>query len=325
MNNILSLAERVRNGELRSLAKAITLVESYKAGDRSSADKLVSELLPYSGCSIRIGISGIPGVGKSTFIESFGMYLVNLGYRIAVLAIDPSSQQSGGAILGDKTRMEKLAGQSNVFIRPSPSRGALGGVACRTREAILLCEAAGYNIVIVETVGTGQSEISVSSMVDFFLLMKIPGTGDELQGIKRGVMEVADGIVINKADGENLVSANLARQQIENALRILAPRSAQWHVPVLLCSALKEEGLDSVWEMIKDYVDLMKSSGDFSIKRQSQSVDWMWAVVYESIRDIFVNDPHISLQMQTIKSAVLEGQMSAHSAANKLMSIIQSD
>ncbi|MCK4503159.1 MAG: methylmalonyl Co-A mutase-associated GTPase MeaB, partial [Desulfuromonadales bacterium] len=237
MSNIQQLSDGVRSGNIRSLAKAITLIESVNPSHAKDASELLDDLLPDSGNSIRIGISGVPGVGKSTFIEALGMNLLQHGHKIAILAVDPSSQLTGGSILGDKTRMEELAREKNAFIRPSPAGKTLGGVARKTRETMLLCEAAGYDVIIVETVGVGQSEIAVSSMVDFFLLLQLANAGDELQGIKKGVMEIADAILINKAEGENRPRAELARQQYVNALHLLKPKSYNWQVPALLCSA----------------------------------------------------------------------------------------
>ena len=244
MTNVQKLAAGVRAGTVRSLAKAITLIESRNPDHAFEAADLLDELLPDSGNSVRIGISGVPGVGKSTFIEALGLHLLREGHKLAILAVDPSSQLSGGSILGDKTRMEELARQKNAYIRPSPSGDTLGGVARKTRETMLLCEAAGYDVIIVETVGVGQSEIAVASMVDFFLLLQLANAGDELQGIKKGVMEIADAILINKAEGDNRPRAELARKQYENALHLLKPKSAHWQVPTLLCSALHNQGIE---------------------------------------------------------------------------------
>ena len=251
MIKLTELAAGVRAGNIRALAKAITLVESRNLDHSLAATTLLDELLPDTGKAIRIGISGVPGAGKSTFIEVFGLHLTALGRKIAVLAVDPSSQRSGGSILGDKTRMEELSREVHAFIRPSPAGDTLGGVARKTRETMLICEAAGYDVIIVETVGVGQSEITVASMVDFFLLLQLPNAGDELQGIKRGVMEIADAIVVNKAEGDNRPRAELARQQCVNALHMLAPKSPHWPVPVLLCSALQREGVSEVWATIE--------------------------------------------------------------------------
>lgn len=242
----------IRDGDRRALAKGITLVESQKPEHRQQAQQILEQLLPDTGRSIRLGISGVPGVGKSTFIEALGQHVLAQGHRLAVLAVDPSSQRSGGSILGDKTRMEQLCRQQQAFIRPSPSGETLGGVAGKTRETMLLCEAAGYDVIFVETIGIGQSEITVASMVDFFLLLQLANAGDELQGIKKGVMEVADAIVINKADGDNLAAAQLAAQQLENALHILRPKTPSWQVPVHTCSALEQQGIDTIWQTVAD-------------------------------------------------------------------------
>ena len=254
---IEKMAEGVRTGNIRSLAKAITLIESRNPDHAQDAETLLNMLLPDSGKAIRIGISGVPGVGKSTFIEALGLQLLKRGHRLAVLAVDPTSQLSGGSILGDKTRMEMLARETNAFIRPSPSGDTLGGVARKTRETMLLCEAAGYDVIVVETVGVGQSEVTVASMVDFFLLLQLANAGDELQGIKKGVMEIADAIVINKAEGKNRPAAELARSQYKSALHLMKPKNSRWQVPTMLCSALTGEGirrsLDHDHELCRDH------------------------------------------------------------------------
>src|SRR5512139_1243891 len=257
MTILQNLAAGVRAGNIRALAKAITLVESRNLDHSLAATTLLDELLPDTGQAIRIGISGVPGAGKSTFIEAFGLHLTARGHKVAVLAVDPSSQRSGGSILGDKTRMEELSREERAFIRPSPAGDTLGGVARKTRETMLICEAAGFEVIIVETVGVGQSEITVASMVDFFLLLQLPNAGDELQGIKRGVMEIADAILVNKAEGENRQRADLARQQCANALHMTAPKSPNWQVPVLLCSALQREGVAEVWETVMQFRQVM--------------------------------------------------------------------
>ncbi len=290
MPNVQQLSDGVRSGNIRPLAKAITLIESRNPDHSAKAADLLDELLPDSGKSIRIGISGVPGAGKSTFIEALGMHLIKAGHKIAILAVDPTSQLSGGSILGDKTRMEELAREKNAFIRPSPSGDTLGGVARKTRETMLLCEAAGYDVVIVETVGVGQSEVTVASMVDFFLLLQIPNAGDELQGIKKGVMEIADAILVNKAEGDNRPKAELARQQYENALHLLKPKSVHWRVPALLCSALHQEGVDDVWNNILSFVAIMKKHEEFETKRRLQANDWMWTLVQEELKELFRRD-----------------------------------
>ena len=264
-------------------------------------------------------IFGKSGVGKSTFIEALGMNLLREGHRIAILAVDPSSQLSGGSILGDKTRMEELAREQNAFIRPSPSGSTLGGVARKTRETMLLCEAAGYDIIIVETVGVGQSEITVASMVDFFLLLQLANAGDELQGIKKGVMEIADAIVINKAEGDNRPRAELARQQYENALHLLKPKSSHWQVPAMLCSALYNQGVDDIWKMILAFVDAMKQRGEFEDKRRLQATDWMWAMVMDDLKDLFMRDKNVASLISLVQAGVQKGTTAPSAAARRLL------
>ena len=293
MTILTDLAAGVRAGNIRSLAKAITLVESRNLDHSIAATTLLDDLLPDTGNAIRIGISGVPGAGKSTFIEAFGLYLTGKGHKVAVLAVDPSSQRSGGSILGDKTRMEELSREPNAFIRPSPAGDTLGGVARKTRETMLICEAAGYDVIIVETVGVGQSEITVASMVDFFLLLQLPNAGDELQGIKRGVMEIADAIVVNKAEGDNRPRADLARQQCVNALHMLAPKSDHWQVPVLLCSALQREGVAEVWQTVEAFRVAMQAGGEFAAKRALQNSDWMWTLLMDDLKETFLRHPKV--------------------------------
>lgn len=323
MLNIQKLSDSVRSGNIRSLAKAITLIESHNPAHAKDAAKLLDDLLPDTGDTIRIGISGVPGVGKSTFIEALGMSLLQQGHKIAILAVDPSSQISGGSILGDKTRMEELAREKNAFIRPSPAGKTLGGVARKTRETMLLCEAAGYDIIIVETVGVGQSEITVASMVDFFLLLQLSNAGDELQGIKKGVMEIADAIVINKAEGENRPRAELARQQYENALHLLKPKSTHWQVPALLCSALHNQGIDEVWQMILDFVTIMKQQGEFEDKRHLQATDWMWTLVMDDLKDLFLRDKNVAAMIDQVQTGVSQGTTSPSIAARRLLEVFR--
>ncbi len=317
--NLEQLATAIHNGQLRALAKGITLIESRKPEHIQQAATLLDALLPYSGNSLRIGISGVPGAGKSTFIEAFGIHLTRQGHKVAVLAVDPSSQISGGSILGDKTRMEDLSRDYNAFIRPSPAGSSLGGVARKTRETMLLCEAAGYDIIIIETVGVGQSEITVASMVDFFLLLQLAGAGDELQGIKKGVMEIADAIVINKADGDNITRAKLAKQQYANALHILRPRSANWIVPVHTCSALHNEGIENIWDMLQEYRDTMNQHHEFAEKRRQQAKEWMWALLRQDLQDMFINDKNIQPLLPQIEQAVLDGTTTPSAASHRLL------
>jgi len=319
LSNITKLADGVRSGNVRSLAKAITLIESSNPDHSKDAAELLDTLLPDAGDSIRIGVSGVPGVGKSTFIEAFGMNLLRDHHRVAILAVDPSSQLSGGSILGDKTRMEELSRQQNAFIRPSPSGSTLGGVARKTRETMILCEAAGYDIIIVETVGVGQSEITVASMVDFFLLLQLANAGDELQGIKKGVMEISDAIVINKAEGDNRPRAELARQQYENALHLLKPKSSHWQVPAMLCSALYNEGVDEIWEMIQQFSATMKQHGEFEKKRLLQANDWMWAMVMDDLKDLFMHDKNVAAMLDQVQTGVSQGTTPPSVAAKRLL------
>jgi GTPase len=320
---IKELAAGVRAGTIRSLARAITLVESRNLDHSLAATTLLDELLPDSGQSIRVGISGIPGAGKSTFIEALGLYLTGQGHKVAVLAVDPSSQLSGGSILGDKTRMEELSRDPRAFIRPSPSGDTLGGVARKTRETMLICEAAGYDVVIVETVGVGQSEITVASMVDFFLLLQLPGTGDELQGIKKGVMEIADAIVINKAEAENRPRAELARQQYLNALHLLKPKTTSWQVPVLLCSSLRREGVAEVWQTILNCRKTWEKNGELARKRQLQATDWMWTLLINDLKDLFLRDPQVEALIGPIQEAVAKGVTTPAAASRRLLEVFK--
>jgi LAO/AO transport system kinase len=319
MIKIQDIADGVREGNVRSLAKAITLIESRNLDHSLAATTLLDELLPDTGKSIRIGISGVPGAGKSTFIEAFGMHLIERGHKVAVLAVDPSSQLSGGSILGDKTRMEDLAREANAFIRPSPAGETLGGVARKTRETMLVCEAAGYDVIIVETVGVGQSEITVASMIDFFLLLQLPNAGDELQGIKRGVMEIADAILINKAEGDNRPRAELARQQYVNALHMLKPKSLNWQVPALLCSALHGEGIAEVWLAIEQFRGAMQQSGELEEKRRLQASDWMWTLLMDDIKEMFLRDRNVEALLGQVQDAVANGTTTPSAAARRLL------
>ena len=319
MIKINDIADGVRAGNVRALAKAITLIESRNLDHSLAATTLLDELLPSTGNSIRIGISGVPGVGKSTFIEAFGMQLISQGHKVAVLAVDPSSQLSGGSILGDKTRMEELARETNAFIRPSPAGSTLGGVARKTRETMLACEAAGYDVIIVETVGVGQSEITVASMVDFFLLLQLSNAGDELQGIKRGVMEIADAIVINKAEGENRPRAELARQQYANSLHMLKPKSLNWQVPAQLCSALHGEGIEEVWQTIEAFRTCMQQSGELEAKRKLQAGDWMWNLLMEDLKEMFLRDRKVEGLLEQVQAAVATGVTTPSAAAHRLL------
>ncbi|MGA8020647.1 MAG: methylmalonyl Co-A mutase-associated GTPase MeaB [Desulfobacterales bacterium] len=303
------------------IAKSITLIESALPAHQQLAQDILDGLLPYAGKAIRIGISGVPGVGKSTFIESFGMMLIEKGHRVAVLAVDPSSSRSGGSIMGDKTRMERLALQQNAFIRPSPTSGTLGGVAKKTRESIIICEAAGHDVILVETVGVGQSETTVASMVDFFLVLMLAGAGDELQGIKKGILELADAIVINKADGNNIEKAREARSEYESALHLIESKSSVWSVPVLTCSGLTMDGLEEVWKTILDHRKKLTDAAELDEKRRLQSIDWMWALVENGLKDRFFNNPLVKAHLPAIITAVEKGKTSPTAAANELLSM----
>ena len=313
--------EGIVSGSRMILGRAITMVESVLPAHRELAQAVVERCLPHSGRSVRVGITGVPGAGKSTFIEAIGSYLTGLGNKLAVLAIDPSSERSGGSILGDKTRMETLAGDHNAFIRPSPSAGSLGGVARKTRESIILCEAAGFNVIFVETVGVGQSETQVHSMVDCFLLLMLSGAGDELQGIKRGIMEMSDILAITKADGENTDKATAARIQYQSALNLFPPHESGWKPTSLTCSAVSKTGLTEVWKNVLDYAALTKSSGYFDRKRREQTKYWMYEAIHEALRDRFYNNPQVQAALPELEREVLEGKISSFAAARELLLI----
>ena len=311
----------ILDGDRVALSQAITLLESTRPDHRETARTVVDQCLPHSGDSIRVAVTGVPGVGKSTFIETLGQQLVDEGRRLAVLTVDPSSERSKGSILGDKTRMGTLTSEENAFIRPSPTAGTLGGVAPRTREAILLCEAAGYDSVFVETVGVGQSEITVRSMVDFFLLLALAGAGDELQGIKRGIVEVADAIAINKADGENREPAETARADYEKALRLLSDTESGWEPPVLTCSAQTGTGIDEVWGAVERYRAYTQETGFFEEQRRRQAKRWMEQAIEQRLRDDFFADPEVQAALDDIEEEVQQGHLSSLAAAERLLSI----
>jgi len=306
-----------------TLARTITLIESTLPLHQELARTIVDRLLPYTGRAIRIGITGVPGSGKSTYIERFGTRLTDIGHRVAVLAIDPSSSRSGGSILGDKTRMERLAIDPNAFIRPSPSSGTLGGVGRKTRETMLVCEAAGYDVVIIETVGVGQSETTVASMVDFFLVLMIAGAGDELQGIKKGVLEMADAIVINKADGDNLLRAEIAQKEYQTALNMLMPNSPNWSPPVLTCSAVEGRGIDKVWETILDHRNKLTISGEMAEKRKTQALDWMAFLLDDGLRQWFYASPYVREALPELRRSVEENKISPTAAADSLLAFLK--
>jgi len=309
----------VLEGDRLKLSRTITLIESALPEHHEMARSIIDKLLPHTGSAIRLGITGVPGAGKSTFIESFGTMLTKMGLRVAVLAIDPSSRRSGGSILGDKTRMEMLAINDMAFIRPSPSGGTLGGVAGKTRETMLVCEAAGFDVIIIETVGVGQSETTVASMVDFFLVLMIAGAGDELQGIKKGVLELADAIVINKADGDNVMKANVAQKEYQMALHMLRPQSYNWTVPVLTCSALKSEGLEQIWENIREYRSIMTTNGELATKRKNQAQEWFNYLLDEGLRNWFYNNSKIKDMIPLLINELKNDKTSPTAAVAKLL------
>lgn len=313
------LVEGILKGDVTTLSRAVTLVESLSPDHQTIAQEVIEKCLPYSGNSRRIGITGVPGAGKSTSIDVFGLHVLKSGGKLAVLAIDPSSERTKGSILGDKTRMEKLAVHPCAFIRPSPSAGSLGGVARKTRETIVLCEAAGYNNIFVETVGVGQSETAVHSMVDFFLLIQLAGTGDELQGIKRGIMEMADGIVINKADGDNVDRARLAQAQFRSALHLFPPTLSGWMPEVLCYSGYYELGIPEVWEMIDRYFKFVVENGYFERKRQEQARYWMYETINEKLRQHFYANPEVEAMLREKEMRVLSNQQSSFTAARDVL------
>jgi LAO/AO transport system kinase len=322
--NILPADDYVKgiiNGNINILSQAITLIESSLPEHNLLAQQIIEKCLNHSGKSIRIGITGVPGVGKSTFIEALGMEIVNSGNKLAVLAIDPSSEKSKGSILGDKTRMERLATHQNAFIRPSPSAGSLGGVARKTRETVILCEAAGFNTIFIETVGVGQSETSVHSMVDFFLLLMLAGAGDELQGIKRGIMEMSDAIAITKADSSNVIKANLAKAQYQNALHLFPPTESGWTPKVLTCSALENTGILAVWELINDYISQTSENEYFEKNRNKQSLYWMYETINEAIKKNFYCSDAIKEKLKTIEKDILDNKVSSFKAAKILLDL----
>lgn len=307
----------IRRGDLTMLGQAVTLVESNLESDQKIAQAVIEQCLPYSGKSTRVGITGVPGAGKSTFIEALGTMLCKSGKKLAVLAIDPSSERSKGSILGDKTRMNELSVQANAFIRPSPSAGSLGGVARKTRETIVLCEAAGFDTILIETVGVGQSETAAHSMVDYFLLLQVTGTGDELQGIKRGIMEMADGIAINKCDGNNMERARVARISFRNALALFPPTESGWKPDAYCCSAVEGTGIEDVWKNIEDYIRFTKRNGYFLRRRTEQAKYWMYETIHESLLNGFYRT--MEQQIAQAEKEVLEDKVSSFVAAHKLL------
>jgi LAO/AO transport system kinase len=318
-NPIEELAAAVRSGDRRALGRAVTLVESTRADHRDEAARLIELLAPAAGGAFRIGVSGVPGAGKSTFIEAFGLHLIALGHRVAVLSVDPSSPASGGSILGDKTRMAELARREEAFIRPSPSGGTLGGVARRTREALLVCEAAGFDVVVVETVGVGQSETAVAGMTDLFLLLLVPGGGDELQGIKRGIVELADLVLVNKADGALAEAAARAVEAYRSALALLRPRSAGWEVPVASCSAASGAGIPAAWAAMERFRETLTASGEFAARRAAQAGDWLWGETAETLLERLRGHAGVRELLPRLEQAVREGTLPPTVGARRLL------
>ncbi|NQZ44854.1 MAG: methylmalonyl Co-A mutase-associated GTPase MeaB [Flavobacteriaceae bacterium] len=317
-----SLVDGIRNGDRTALARAITLIESTQMSDADKAEALVTSCAKQGSNSIRIGITGVPGVGKSTFIESFGLYLAGLGKKIAVLAVDPSSSISKGSILGDKTRMEQLAKHPSAFIRPSPANDALGGVSRKTRETIVLCEAAGFDVILVETVGVGQSETEVHGMVDFFLLLKLAGAGDGLQGIKRGIIEMADALIINKDDGENRKLVESAILEFTNALHLYPPKESGWTPKVSRCSAIEHTGMDSIWALISEFLALTKGNGHFETHRNAQKQQWFRRAIENQLHRRFYADPVIAERIEQLEGEINENETTPFAAAQKLLALV---
>jgi LAO/AO transport system kinase len=320
--DIETLSKSLRAGHRAALARAITLIESRRADHQAAARALVQALLPATGNAIRVGITGSPGVGKSTTIDALGMFLIEHGHKVAVLAVDPSSARTGGSILGDKTRMARLAASDHAFIRPSPASGTLGGVAAKTREAMLLCEAASFDVVLVETVGIGQSETAVCDMTDFFLALMLPGAGDELQGLKKGLVELADMIAINKADGDNVKRANIAAADYRGALHILSPRSEHWHPPVVTYSALTGAGIPDLWQIILEHRTAMNTSGDFAARRREQQVKWMWSMLESRMMERLRADAAVRAKVKKIEAEVADGRMAPALAAERIAEML---
>jgi GTPase len=317
------LAAGIRAGDRAQLARAITLIESKRADHRGEAHRLVQELLPLTGKAVRLGITGAPGAGKSTTIDALGTYLTGQSRKVAVLAVDPSSSRSGGSILGDKTRMPRLAADANAFVRPSPASGTLGGVAAKTRETMLVCEAAGYDVVIVETVGIGQSETAVADMTDFFLVVMLPGAGDELQGLKKGIVELADMIAVNKADGDNVQRAKLAAAEYRGALNILQPQSANWSPPVVTYSALTGNGIADLWGQVLAHKDKLTASGECDQRRRAQQVKWMWSLLEERLTAQLRGDQAVRAKLRQAEAAVAAGKLAPTLAVEQIAKLLK--
>ncbi|OKH81720.1 protein kinase [Mycobacterium sp. ST-F2] len=315
------LAARIRAGDRAALSRAITLVESTRADHRDAAQQLLLELTPEAGNALHVGITGVPGVGKSTTIEALGMHLIERGHRVAVLAVDPSSTRTGGSILGDKTRMARLAVQPEAYIRPSPTSGTLGGVAKATRETIVLLEAAGYDVVLVETVGVGQSEVTVANMVDTFVFLTLARTGDQLQGIKKGVLELADVIVVNKADGEHAIEAKAAARELSGAIRLIYPRDTLWRPPVLTMSALTGDGLAQMWDTVLKHRETLSAAGEFEARRRAQQVDWTWTMVRDTVLDRVLSNAAVKAHRDEVERQVRDGELTPALAAQRIIDL----
>jgi LAO/AO transport system kinase len=319
--SIDKLAAAVRGGDRSALPRAITLVESTRADHRDRAQQLLLQLMPAAGNALHVGITGVPGVGKSTAIEALGMHLIGRGHRVAVLAVDPSSTRTGGSILGDKTRMQHLATHPDAYIRPSPTSGTLGGVAKATRETIVLLEAAGFDVILVETVGVGQSEVAVSNMVDTFVFLTLARTGDQLQGIKKGVLELADIVVVNKADGDHLTEARKAARELSGAIRLIYPRETLWRPPVLTMSALEGTGLEELWDTVERHRDVLTEAGDFEARRRAQQVDWTWQMVRDTVLDRVLSNPAVRKARADVERQVLTGELTPALAAQQILKL----
>jgi LAO/AO transport system kinase len=315
----------ILSGDRVILGRALSLIESRRPDDNALSKRIINRCLPGSGNSIRIGITGVPGAGKSTFIEAFGLYLISIGKKVAVMAVDPSSSKSGGSLMGDKTRMERLSGNTNVFIRPSATSGFLGGVNRATREAIILTEAAGHDVILIETVGVGQSEVMVHSMVDFFLLLQIAGAGDELQGIKKGIMEMADAIAVTKADGDNVLKAEMCKKELINALHYSMNCDPEWPVPVTTVSSLDDKGINEIWETVSAHSAVMKKNGRFEEKRKQQTAQWMKSTIIQTLENDFYNSPGVVDRYEEYRRKVTGGQMTAVTAAEELINLFLSE
>jgi len=314
-----ALADAICGGDRAALARAITLVESTRTDHRGQAQELLLELMPHAGRAMRVGITGVPGVGKSTAIEALGMYLIERGHRVAVLAVDPSSTRTGGSILGDKTRMARLAVHPDAYIRPSPTSGTLGGVAKATRETIVLLESAGFDVILVETVGVGQSEVTVSNMVDTFVFLTLARTGDQLQGIKKGVLELADIVVVNKADGKHEIEAKSAARELAAAIRLIYPRETIWRPPVLTMSALTGDGLPELWDTVLNHREVLTAAGEFDARRRVQQVDWTWSMVRDTVIDQVLTHPSVRAMRAEIERQVRDGELTPALAAQRIL------